>query len=100
MAAVLAVGLAMTAFLTGVTSRGGDRAVAAEESTLTLPADTAISTFNPFLAYYDGELNILGSIYPTLTSLDEKGEPQPYYAESWEDESTTSSPGRSTSSPD
>jgi peptide/nickel transport system substrate-binding protein len=83
-AAVLAVGLAMTAFLTAVTSRGGDRAVAAEESTLTLPADTAISTFNPFLAYYDGELDILGNIYPTLTSLDENGEPVPYYAQSWE----------------
>ena len=70
------------ATLTGVTATGDQRR-AAEESTLTVPADTQMTTFNPFLGYYDGELNIIGAIYPALTALDEKGEPSPYLAESW-----------------
>jgi peptide/nickel transport system substrate-binding protein len=62
-------------------------ASAATDSTLHVALDTQVSTFNPFLAYFDGELNVLGSIYPTLTSLDGSGKPVAYLAESW----TTSS---------
>jgi peptide/nickel transport system substrate-binding protein len=58
-------------------------ASASTGSTLRVEADTSISTFNPFLAYYNGELNVLGSIYPTLTRLNEQGQPQPYLATSW-----------------
>ena len=52
-------------------------------STLRIAADTSISTFNPFLAYFNGELNVLGSIYPTLTTINEQGQPAPYLATSW-----------------
>ena len=52
-------------------------------STLRIEADTSISTFNPFLSYFDGELNVLGSIYPTLTMITEQGKPAPYLATSW-----------------
>ena len=58
-------------------------ASASTGSTLRVEADTSISTFNPFLAYYNGELNVLGSIYPTLTALNEQGQPEPYLATSW-----------------
>jgi peptide/nickel transport system substrate-binding protein len=58
-------------------------ASAASPTTLRVEADTSISTFNPFLAYYNGELNVLGSIYPSLTTLNEQGQPQPYLATSW-----------------
>jgi peptide/nickel transport system substrate-binding protein len=52
-------------------------------TTLEVEADTSISTFNPFLAYFNGELNVLGSIYPTLTTLNQQGQPEPYLATSW-----------------
>lgn len=52
-------------------------------STLRIEADTSISTFNPFLSYFNGELNVLGSIYPTLTMINEQGKPAPYLATSW-----------------
>jgi peptide/nickel transport system substrate-binding protein len=52
-------------------------------STLRVVADTSISTFNPFLAYFNGELNVLGNIYPTLTTINEKSQPAPYLATSW-----------------
>jgi len=55
----------------------------ASDSTLRIAADTSISTFNPFLAYFNGELNVLGSIYPTLTTINEQGQPAPYLATSW-----------------
>ena len=48
-----------------------------------MPADTQMTTFNPFLSYYDGELNVIGAIYPALTMLDDKGKPVPYLADSW-----------------
>jgi peptide/nickel transport system substrate-binding protein len=58
-------------------------ASASSGTTLRVEADTSISTFNPFLAYYNGELNVLGSIYPTLTTINEQGQPAPYLATSW-----------------
>ncbi len=58
-------------------------ASASAPSTLRVEADTSISTFNPFLAYFNGELNVLGNIYPTLTTINEQGQPAPYLATSW-----------------
>ncbi len=52
-------------------------------STLRVEADTAISTFNPFLAYFNAELSVLGSVYPTLTTINEQGQPAPYLATAW-----------------
>jgi peptide/nickel transport system substrate-binding protein len=58
-------------------------AASSGDSTLTVQADTQMTTFNPFLSYYDGELNVIGAIYPALTMLDDQGQPEPYLADSW-----------------
>ncbi len=58
-------------------------AQAASGTTLTVASDTEISTFNPFLAYFDGELNIINSIYPALTIGDAKNNPVGYLAKKW-----------------
>ena len=50
---------------------------------LRIESATAFSTFNPFLAYFDGDTDVLGSIYPTLTTVDEQGRPAPYLATKW-----------------
>ena len=52
-------------------------------TTFRVASDTQITTFNPFLSYYDGELDIIGNIYPSLMSLDEQGKPVPYLATSY-----------------
>ncbi|MFC4786063.1 ABC transporter substrate-binding protein [Nocardioides sp. MAHUQ-72] len=83
--ALAAVGLG-AALLAGQVGASAP-ATGADATTLTVPAETQITTFNPFLSYYDGELDVIGSIYPALTMLDDSGEPQPYLADSW----TTSS---------
>lgn len=58
-------------------------AAAASGSTLRLALETQVSTFNPFLAYFDGELETIGDIYPTLTQLDAQNKPEGYLATSW-----------------
>ncbi len=85
-AALAAAGLAAATLMAGQLA-GGSAQAAGSDTTLTVPADTQMTTFNPFLSYYDGELNVIGAIYPALTMLDDKGEPVPYLADSW----TTSS---------
>ena len=52
-------------------------------STLRIEADTSFSTFNPFTAYYQADLNVLDVIYPQLTETGENGSPVPYLATSW-----------------
>jgi len=52
-------------------------------STLRIQAQTSFSTFNPFTAYFDGDLEVIGAIYPTLTATNEAGLPVPYLATSW-----------------
>jgi peptide/nickel transport system substrate-binding protein len=81
--ALAVAGLAAATLLAGQLAGGSAQAAASDQSTLTVNADTQMTTFNPFLSYYDGELNILGAIYPTLTMLDDKGAPAPYLADSW-----------------
>lgn len=44
---------------------------------------TTVSTFNPFLAYFNGETEVLSVIYPTLTWFNAKNQPVPYLARSW-----------------
>ena len=81
----LAVVVAMLGALTAGTAGVVAPAAAADDggTTFTQVADTQIKTFNPFLSYYDGELDILGMIYPTLTSISKDGQPSPYLADSW-----------------
>jgi peptide/nickel transport system substrate-binding protein len=52
-------------------------------SVLRIEADTSFSTFNPFTAYDQADLNVIKVIYPTLTQNGENGQPVPYLATSW-----------------
>ena len=52
-------------------------------TTLRIEADTAFSTFNPFTAYFQADLNVINVIYPQLTETGENGNPVPYLATSW-----------------
>jgi peptide/nickel transport system substrate-binding protein len=52
-------------------------------STLRIQAQTSFSTFNPFTAYFSGDLEVIGAIYPTLTATNEQGLPVPYLATNW-----------------
>jgi peptide/nickel transport system substrate-binding protein len=81
-AALVAAGLAAATLLAGQLA-SNPASAASGDTTLTVPADTQMTTFNPFLSYYDGELNVIGAIYPTLTMLDNDGKPVPYLADSW-----------------
>jgi peptide/nickel transport system substrate-binding protein len=87
MAALAVAGLAAATVLAGQAAGGSAQAATSDQTTLTVSADTQMTTFNPFLSYYDGELNVIGAIYPSLTMLNDQGEPVPYLADSW----TTSS---------
>jgi peptide/nickel transport system substrate-binding protein len=81
-AAFAVAGVAAATLLAGQLA-GSAQAGSSSQTTLTVNADTQMTTFNPFLSYYDGELNVLGAIYPTLTMLDDQGKPVPYLADSW-----------------
>jgi len=52
-------------------------------STLTVEAQTAFATFNPFTAYNDGDLEVINEIYPALTTTTKQGAPEPYLATKW-----------------
>jgi peptide/nickel transport system substrate-binding protein len=52
-------------------------------SVLRIEAETPFSTFNPFTAYYQADLNVIKVIYPTLAQTGENGQPVPYLATSW-----------------
>ncbi len=70
--------------LLGATALFGAVPGASAKSETTLRISTEeIKTFNPFLAYFDSELDIIGDIYPSLTRYDAKSNPVPYLAESW-----------------
>lgn len=82
-AALVAAGLAAATLLAGQLAGSSAQAASSSDTTLTVPADTQMTTFNPFLSYYDGELAVIGAIYPSLTMLNDQGEPIPYLADSW-----------------
>lgn len=50
---------------------------------LRVEADTSFSTFNPFLAYFAGDLQVVYAIYPLLTQAAKNGAPAPYLATKW-----------------
>ena len=79
-AATIAAVLAGTALLLGV----APKARAADGSTFRMAISSAISTFNPFLAYFAGETVALGEAYPTLVQgNDDLSDFKPYLADSW-----------------
>lgn len=92
-AAVRAIVAMLGALLCCAIALTGGAAKAAADtpksSTLTVVADTQMTTFNPFVSYYDGELNVIGVIFPALTYNDKNNQPAPYLASKW----TTSSDG-------
>jgi peptide/nickel transport system substrate-binding protein len=51
--------------------------------TLRVASATGFATFNPFLAYAQGDLDVIDSIYPALTRQGPDGTPLPYLATSW-----------------
>ncbi len=61
----------------------GATASAASNSKLTIALATQVSTFNPFLAYFDGELDAIGVAYPALVWPDKNSSPTHYLADSW-----------------
>ena len=85
-AAALGLTLALAGAATGAPASAATAAGSATHSSATVlrvQADTAFSTFNPFLAYFNADLYVIGSIYPTLAMINEKGQPAPYLATSW-----------------
>jgi len=52
-------------------------------SVLRIQAQTSFSTFNPFTAYFDGDLEVINNIYPQLTAINETGQAVPYLASKW-----------------
>jgi peptide/nickel transport system substrate-binding protein len=83
LAAVLGTSVVLGGAMCGALGSGAVAASDASGSTLRVAADTSITTFNPFLSYYDGELAVIGNIYPSLERLDAKGQPVPYLASSY-----------------
>ena len=64
MAALAVAGVAAATLLAGQLAGSSAQAARARTTTLTVPADTQMTTFNPFLSYYDGELNVIGADLP------------------------------------
>ncbi len=80
---IVAAGVAM-ALLAGAALLGTAPAAAgASNSKLTVAVFTQISTFNPFLAFYDGELEAINEIYPVLVQPDNNSTPVASLADSW-----------------
>jgi len=80
-AAALCLGLVLAGAAAG--APGAASAASSSGSTLRVEADTAFSTFNPFTAYFDADLNVIASIYPTLTLVNEQSRIAPYLASKW-----------------
>ena len=80
-AAVLAAIAAIPATVSTATAAAAD--TSSGGPTLRVMSETTFSTFNPFTAYFDGDLNVIASIYPLLVQTDKSGEPVPYLATKW-----------------
>jgi peptide/nickel transport system substrate-binding protein len=77
----LAAGSAIPA--SGATTLEATASGSGSGSVLRIETDTSFSTFNPFTAYYQADLNVIKVIYPSLTQTGENGQPVPYLATSW-----------------
>jgi peptide/nickel transport system substrate-binding protein len=87
----LAAAVAGGLLLAGPAAPGVTTAAAAASSTSASSGKTlrvamdgsGVDTLNPFTSFFNGSLDIFGGIYPTLTTIDDKGGPKPYLAKSW-----------------
>jgi peptide/nickel transport system substrate-binding protein len=52
-------------------------------ATLRVESQTSFSTFNPFTAYFNGDLEVVNAIYPQLVQTNESGLPEAYLATKW-----------------
>jgi peptide/nickel transport system substrate-binding protein len=82
MAALLVTAFVSATLLAGQLAGESAGASASDTTTLTVPTQQQ-TTFNPFLSYFSSELSVIGEIYPSLTRLDDNGNPIPYLADSW-----------------
>jgi ABC-type transport system substrate-binding protein len=77
---------ALGLMIAGATAGAPTPAAAASHgsgSTLRVESQTSFSTFNPFTAYFDGDLEVIDEIYPALTSLNARNLAAPYLASKW-----------------
>ena len=82
LAAVTGIAMASAAVAAGAAAPAA-AASSPSGSTLRIQAQTSFSTFNPFTAYFSGDLEVINAIYPTLTATNEQGLAVPYVATSW-----------------
>ena len=81
-----ALALVLAAAGAGVAAPAGAAAASSPSPsgpTLRIQSQTSFSTFNPFTAYFDGDLEVIGEIYPALTVLGAHNQPVPYLASKW-----------------
>jgi peptide/nickel transport system substrate-binding protein len=86
--ALFAAAAVVLAALAAVPAAVSTATVAAADTSSGGPAlrvmsETSFSTFNPFTAYFDGDLNVIAAIYPLLTQTSQSGDPVPYLATKW-----------------
>ncbi len=85
--ALAATVLGLTMVTSLAAAAAGPAAAAASHGsaadTLRIEAQTSFSTFNPFTAYFSGDLEVIGEIYPNLIATNERGLPTPYLATKW-----------------
>lgn len=83
--AVTAVSGILLAGPAGLTTSAGAASPSTKSgTTLSVAMDSSgVDTLNPFLAYFNGSLDLFGAIYPSLTTIDQSGKPSPYLATSW-----------------
>ena len=89
-AALIASALVLATVAAGAATGSAAPAAAASASlqkssgsTLRVESQTSFSTFNPFTAYFDGDLEVINEIYPFLTSLNSHNLPALYLATKW-----------------
>lgn len=82
-AGTLAIAVAAAIPATVSTAAAASVGTSSSGPTLRVMSETSFSTFNPFTAYFDGDLNVIAAIYPQLTQTDKSGNPVPYLATRW-----------------
>jgi peptide/nickel transport system substrate-binding protein len=83
LAAVAGLALAAATLTAGLAGPAVAASSGSSGSTLRIQAQTSFSTFNPFTAYFDGDLEVINEIYPQLTAINAQGVAVPYLATKW-----------------
>jgi len=83
LAAAAGLAIASSALTAGLAGPAAASSGGSSGSTLRIQAQTSFSTFNPFTAYFDGDLEVIQNVYPELTAINAKGVAVPYLATKW-----------------